>query len=99
MYDEAKVRLIEAHAEGNGCDQSLDTISKQILFGSDSAGCLEIGMIFAGGDAAVRQPGGDAPRVLDGKCIDDAAAWKFWEKMGEPSETLGLVMQPDVEKL
>jgi len=72
MNDKPKVRLVEAHAQGDRSDQSFDSVVEQLLFGFDSLGGFQIGVIGARHDSPLPEPLGHAPRVLHRERVNDA---------------------------
>ena len=89
MHDEREVRFVVAHPECRGGYDALELVGLQLPFDLDlvfGARVAEVGQRL---DSVPPQPAGDAARVLDGECVDDAGARELRDRLGEPRQPLG----------
>ena len=72
MGDEADVGLVDAHAEGDGCDHDDAVLAHEPVLVPLAHVGVEAGVVGQRGDAFVVQPGGGLVDFLARLAIDDA---------------------------
>ena len=88
MHDEAKVRLVEAHAERAGGDQRLDPVGEQVVLGPRAIVRLVPAGVGGHRQALLAQEGRGLLRRRDRQRVDDAGPGQLAEAGRQPAQPL-----------